>query len=296
MKYVENLAKNILLMIEEMDKLNARNIMFYLLIFAIIANTNLVRKYRADYERAQINQCKAECSKSYESELSKYNQELKRYKSYLNKLNSNDSRQWQVEQNIRDINFQIQQTKEYQKDCERSISCEIQAYNVRDIKVIRATSFTKNIAGGLAITTANILDGVLGGIVFIVKIPFIVGYFIGNVNKDDIHILDKSIKKLTTDISFFENIVLDLDLFHAWPTLSQCRADLWDKGYYYNKDSNRIWQGKCGISDWWFGKYSWDFDDFVRLFTNIFVCIVFLVFINKFFVGTIKNIEDKETE
>lgn len=65
---------------------------------------------------------------------------------------------------------------------------------------------------------------------FVGKIPFIVGYFIGNVNqynKNDI--LNNSLKKLTTDISFFENIVLDLGLFHTWPTLSKCRADLWDK-------------------------------------------------------------------
>ena len=280
-------------MFEDMNKLKARDIMFALFCLAIISNTNLVRKHRADFEIQQINQCKAECSKSYESELNKYESEIKRYESYLNKLSRNDSRRWQIEQNIDNTYYQIRQTKRYQADCQRDIGCEIRAYTYRDIKAGWATSFTKNIAGGLAITTANILDGTLGGIVFVGKIPFIVGYFIGNVNqynKGDI--FDKSLEKLTTDISFFENIVLDLDLFHTWPTMSKCRADLLDKGYYYKDDSNRVWQRKCDISDWWFG--GWDFDDFVRLFTNIFVCIVFWAFIDKFFCRnkTITEVEE----
>lgn len=165
-------------MFEDVNNLKKRDIIFVLFCSAILANTWLVRAERANYEARQINQCKAECSKSYESELSKYKSEIKRYKSYLNNLSPNDSRRWQIEQNIRDINFQISQTTEYQKDCKRSISCELQAYTLRGIKASWATSFTENIAGGLAITTANILDGAIGGIVFIGKLPFIAGYFI----------------------------------------------------------------------------------------------------------------------
>ena len=124
---------------------------------------------------------------------------------------------------------------------------------------------------------------------------------LGNVNQyNTSDIFDKSLEKLTTDISFFEKIVLDLDLFHTWPTLSKCRTDLWDKGYYYKDDSNRVWRRKCGISDWEFGEYGWDFDDFVRLMTNIFVCIVFICLINRvadFFAEDKKTItKDKEAE
>ena len=145
-------------------------------------------------------------------------------------------------------------------------SCYLAAMDWRDAYghsyvVSGLDGIIENIVGGLAITTANILDGVIGG----------AGYAI------------KAIKDSTSgvDIRIFSDIVMKMDLYYNWSILG-CVYDFLDKRKATGKDVI----SRHGFSYCPYGIFS---DSWIRFLVNIFVCLIFICLMIRIFSFNFKD-------
>lgn len=142
--------------------------------FAANINNNLVIKQRIQNEKNFIADCSKQCEKQY--------------------------------QNYSNNAFNAYITNEQIKLCIRG--CSMSAKDLRDTQhKFAGSSIFKHIVGGIAITTANTLDGIVGGILYTIKALW---------NKDN---LGKGV-----DVTTCDDLVFKMGLYYEWHYLG-CRYD-----------------------------------------------------------------------
>ena len=199
-------------------------ILFFLTIFN---NLDAVRELRYCAESNFYNECKNNCKKRDFPTCNRYTDEV--------------LRAFCINENIGVCN----------------LSCSASARDWRNAYIDFAfDNIIKQITGGLAITTANILDGTIGSIAFVIK--FIKngqssGYFNGCSR------VSGRYSNNLSDITIFSDFVLKTGLYYEWH-YAGCYRDLLSK---HIAKSDRSF---CFFH----------FEDFIRVATNIFVCIVFI--------------------